>query len=258
MSGNSFDLEIIKARIPAEIASVQVYDVTDSTNTRARHYATFGGAAPSVFIADSQTAGRGRTGKSFYSPTCTGLYLSLLLPRCPQSDFLYMTSVAAVAVRRAIATVTGIETEIKWVNDLYIKDKKVSGILCEAFSVGERSFVIVGVGINISTEGFPEELREVACSLGLPSDKNMRDLLAAECVSELYGVWQNDATEELFAEYRKFSMVLGRSVRYTENGVLRNGTAIDIDEKGRLHVKDVDGTVRILDSGEITLRVNKE
>ena len=244
----------ISALLPTEVAAFRIYGETDSTNTRARVYAAEGGAVPALFIADSQSAGRGRTGKSFYSPRGTGLYASLLLPAKPESA-VYMTTAAAVAVHRAIKSVTEISTDIKWVNDLYLKGKKVAGILCESMFVGERGYVIIGFGINISTSAFPKELSNTATSLGLFGNTPIADLLAAACAEELIAVWKSGLTPSLLFEYKQNSAVLGRNIVYTENGVSHEGIATDIDREGRLSVRLTDGRVVSLSSGEISVRL---
>ena len=240
--------------LPPEIAELRVYEETDSTSTQARRYASDGGTAPALFVADSQTSGRGRTGKTFYSPRGTGLYASLLLPARAQST-VYMTTAAAVAVRRAIERITGISTDIKWVNDLYLNGKKIAGILCESLFVGSVGYVIIGFGVNLSTEEFPDELSDTAASLGLRSDEHLRDSLAAACVDELLDVWKSGLTSSVLDEYKKHSAVLGKEIRYCENQVWREGIAESIDIEGRLGVRLKDGSEAWLSSGEITVRL---
>ena len=242
----------IKDILRGEISAIRVFEEIDSTSSEARRYAADGGAAPALFIADGQTAGRGRTGKSFYSPKSQGLYATLLLSSKAESA-VYMTTAAAVAVRRAVLRVTGIPTDIKWVNDLYLRGKKAAGILCESAFFGGKGYVMIGFGINLSTEEFPADLTHTATSLGLCAD--LRDALAAACTEELLRVWQSGLTAELLEEYRHCSAVLGRPIIYSRNGISREGTATDIDNEGRLLVKRADGSEELLSSGEITVRL---
>ena len=245
--------EWIKAHIPAEAGELFLYGEIDSTNSEARRRAMDGSGA-AVFLADRQSAGRGRMGRSFYSPGGSGIYLSLLLPLDGNpEDILLMTSAAAVAVRRAIFSATGRETGIKWVNDLYYREKKVCGILCEAVRTAERFYVIIGVGINLYTEVFPDELASVAGSLGVCGE-DKRGELAALCISELYKIWNNISDSSFIEEYRRYSTVLGKEITYTENGVTYEGVAESIDERGRLYVRNDRGGVHILASGEISIR----
>lgn len=233
--------------------SVFVFPEIDSTNDEAKRYVLRGGKAPAVFLAETQHAGRGRMGRSFYSPAYTGIYLSLLI--CPkESDAVRITTAASVAVHRAVRSVTGISTRIKWVNDLYVEQKKVCGILAESFVADADRYVIVGVGINLETEDFPKELRGTAGSLH-PDAKNLRNALAARVIREMYELFDGLATENFMDEYRAHSMVLGQAVTYTQNGVTRSGVAEAIDEMGRLQIALEDGTVALLSSGEISLRL---
>ena len=249
-----YDKDFIKAHIPHDAGELFLYGEIDSTNNEARRLALQGSGA-AVFLADKQLSGRGRMGRSFYSPEGTGIYLSMLLPIDRKAEeVLLITSAAAVAVRRAILAATGRETGIKWVNDLYYKERKVCGILCESVQAEERRYIIVGVGINLSTEVFPDEISSVAGSLGvLGEDK--RGELAALCITELYRIWRNISDGSIMEEYRRYSTVLGKEIAYTENGAAYYGVAENIDERGRLYVRDGQGGVHILASGKISLRM---
>ncbi len=234
--------------------SVQVFRLLDSTNTEAKRYTQSGGRVPAVFLAEEQSAGRGRMGKSFYSPPSTGIYLSLLLEAPSRlSDTVFITSASAVAVLRAIEAVTGIQAQIKWVNDLYYKNRKVCGILAESFAHNGVSYMIVGVGVNLYTAEFPKELSEIAGAL-LPRQEGLRNRLAARIIAELYTVYKSDDPSWVMRLYRQHSMVLGKQISFTENGVLFRGIARSVDDYGRLYVHLTDGTEKCLASGEISLR----
>ncbi len=252
----TLDREAILRNLGGAELTLVVEDWVDSTNDAAKRHILSGGSTPAVFLAESQTAGRGRMGRSFYSPAGTGLYLSLAVPaEGALHDAVFLTTAAAVAVWRAIHRVTGIETRIKWVNDLYYMEKKVCGILAESFLLGDARFLILGVGINLSTEQFPEELRDRAGSL-LSSSDGIRNSLAAAVIAELMAVVDGRFDRDALMEtYRACSMVLGREITYTENGVTREGVAREIDESGRLVVERADGERALLTSGEITLRL---
>ena len=236
--------------------AVRIYDTVDSTNTEAKRYALDGGNVPCVFLAETQTAGRGRMGRSFYSPEGVGLYLSLLLSAEREWDPVGVTTAAAVATRRAIETVCTIGTDIKWVNDLYYHNKKVCGILAESFFAGERRSFVIGVGINLYTTDFPEELRDIAGGL-LSEKKGLRSRLAAETARGLWMLIRQPDRTEIMADYRAHSMVLGRQITFSENGITRDGVAESIDENGHLTVRLTDGTRAELASGEISLRLTK-
>lgn len=260
-------MEKKKEGLRAEISGVflgdcpvpfRMYDRIDSTNSEAKRYALGGGEAPMAFIADEQSGGRGRMGRTFYSPANTGIYLSLLLPwQRDWNDAVRLTSAAAVAVHRAILGVTGISTRIKWVNDLYVKDRKVCGILAESFCNGAERYVVIGVGVNLYTEEFPEELKQTAGSLH-PEDPHLRNRLSAAIVAQLCDMVEDPSPEGWLETYRERSICLGRSIIYTENGIAHSAFAEEIDDSGRLWVRCEDGSRVCLSSGEISLRVHNK
>lgn len=233
------------------------YDRIDSTSSQARrHVLEEGGDAPALFVAACQTEGRGRMGRSFYSPEGTGVYLSLLVPvEGSGTHGVTWTCGAAVAVARAIWQLTGIETGIKWVNDLYHRERKVCGILAESFSHGGRSYVILGVGVNLCTAEFPTELRAVAGSL-VAENTEIKEQLTARIAKELYHLVTEESSADWIEAYRARSLVLGRSVRYWVNQQERQGVAVAIEEDGALRIRREDGAEERLFSGEITLRLD--
>ncbi len=254
----SVKYERLDAALIGEGLSVplSVLPLVDSTNTEARRRILSGHTEPFFLLAEEQSAGRGRMGRSFYSPAGTGIYLSLAFaPRSEGGDPLLLTTAAAVAVLRAIQRVTGTVCGIKWVNDLYVRDRKVCGILAESLYLGPTRFVILGVGVNLCTEDFPEELRGIAGSL-LPEGRGLRNDLAAALCGELCALTTDSMPEGFLDAYRAHSLVLGRDVIYWENGERFEGVAESVDERGRLLVRHGDGTERLLGGGEITLRLN--
>ena len=229
---------LIHAKYPE--AYVRVFDTVDSTNTRAKETEDF---SFGIICARSQTAGRGRLGRSFYSPEGTGLYMSLILPITPKEAFEFsLTAAAAVAGARAIERLCGISAGIKWVNDLYINDKKVAGILTE----GQPNRGIVGIGINVSTESFPPELKQ-AGSLGKNADLSE---LAAAVALELFDMVFGKS-RSFMPEYRRRSILLGKEILYLKGGTEHRAKAVDIDAMGRLVVQDALGAETALDSGEV-------
>ena len=161
------------------------YPTIDSTNTQAKRLLKEGEKPPFLVVASEQTAGRGRQGKSFYSPKNTGIYLSLVISEKADEDMVSVTTAASVAVCRAVEKLTDEKPEIKWVNDVYVNGKKVCGILCESVLDGQDSAsVIIGIGVNITTSHFPSEI-ENAGSLCLDVEK---EALVAEITNELFKV----------------------------------------------------------------------
>lgn len=232
---------------------------TGSTNDLAKEAARQG-VKEMAFVASRQTAGRGRKGRSFVSPE-GGLYLSYLFhpTRVTAEEAVTLTTAACVAVADAIEKVCGIATDIKWVNDLYVRGRKVCGILAEAVThpeTGEMA-VILGVGVNLSTrEGdFPPELRDKAGSLyptHCPVDKGK---LTAALLDALSLVEEACVTGSWLGRYRERSLVLGKEVCCFRGEEQIQGLAEGIDEKGGLILRTNDGTTRILRSGEVTLRM---
>ena len=237
------------------------FNTIDSTNKEARRYAAGGGQAPALFLADAQTEGRGRLGRSFFSPRETGIYMTLLLEMTDcMASFAGLTSAVAVAVTDVMDSHLGVCAQIKWVNDVYLYGKKVCGILAESFTYDDRHFVAVGVGINLATEDFPTELKGIAGSLGVSSDRQSRMELAALIGARIWDVFADmRRTDRSFIErYRRRSMVIGEEISFTENGAVREGRAVAIDDDGGLMVETCDGESVTLCSGEITVRVKSD
>lgn len=241
---------------------VVVYKCIDSTNMEAKRRALDGAKEGLIVLAEEQTAGRGRRGRSFLSPTGTGIYMSFLFRPTPEqsSDIVLVTTVASVAVCRAIRNVLHEEPAIKWVNDIYLKEKKVCGILTEAvsdFESGRIDTVVVGIGINYREPqgGFPEEVKDIAGALCTKDDAVPRNCLAAGIINELFTLYENLSDKSYMADYKKWSNVLGKRVRFTSENNWDYGTAEDIDEDGGLIIRMEDGTEQVLRTGEITLRV---
>lgn len=232
-----------------ERVGVYVYDTVTSTNDVARELCSDDGCI--LVVADGQTNGKGRQGKSFFSPHDSGLYFSLAIDTdSPAFDFTGVTCAVAVAVSRAILKVAETETKIKWVNDLYLGDRKVCGILVQAVSENGRiRKLIIGVGINISTIDFPDEIKDIAGSLGKNVDRNV---LTAESVNNILDLIFAKS-EEYIDEYRSKSNVIGREITYIQNGISHTATAVDIDQKGGLIVRNAKETIT-LTSGEISVR----
>ena len=232
------------------------YDSIDSTNTQAKRLLAEGLSGNALVTANEQTAGRGRQGRSFYSPKNTGIYYSYVFhPQKTLADAVFITTAAAVSVIRAIERLSAVKPTIKWVNDVYVEGKKICGILTEAvsdFESGALESVIVGIGINVSTASFPEELRDTAASLGDASITRAQLLNTA--VEELVKVAEDLENPAIMEDYKRHSAVIGKEITFIKNGTTTKAVAVDIDEKGGLVVKTEQGTLT-LSSGEITVRL---
>lgn len=235
--------------------SIFVHSSLDSTNSEARRLAATSVPLPAVIAADTQTAGRGRMGRGFFSPAGTGLYFSLLYESSASpADAVTVTGAAAVAVMHAIRSLTGMQVSIKWVNDLYLGGKKICGILAESIFAGNTPpRFILGIGVNLSTEAFPEELSAIAGSL-MASGVSRADLLA-QILRELNPFLQDPTDRSWLADYRAHSLVIGKRVAWTREGQVEHGIALDIDANGGLSVRSDAGVTQTLRTGEISLRV---
>ncbi|MGN1340385.1 MAG: biotin--[acetyl-CoA-carboxylase] ligase [Oscillospiraceae bacterium] len=232
---------------------VKVYRTVGSTNTEAKAAALQGAPHGSIIAADGQSTGRGRLGKSFYSPEGTGLYMSVILkPNMPLSDCTYITMAAAVALVDSIERVCGITAGIKWVNDIFCRGKKVAGVLTEAisdFESGMAETVIVGAGVNISTADFPEDIAGIAGSLGVFAQ---RSRLCADIAANLLDYTENSSHDALVEKYRAHSLLTGREITFLQNGVMRSGRVAEIDPCGCLVVETPEGR-EVLRSGEVSV-----
>lgn len=234
---------------------IDVKKSTVSTNQDAKMLAISGALEGTVVLADEQTGGRGRLGRMFASPAGTGIYLSIILkPHSSFSDAVLITTAAAVAVADAIESVTGLSPEIKWVNDLYLNNKKICGILTEAvsdFESGTIESVIVGVGINVSiSSALPEGTGAIYTQLPV----GIRNRLASAVIANILTTSENFSSRTYLTSYRRRSLVLGKPIRFFENGIWSDAIAVDIADNGGLVIETEAGR-RTLTSGEITLRL---
>ena len=239
---------------------IYVFSSLDSTNQLAKKMAIDGAPHGTVVLADEQTKGRGRRGRSFYSPKGTGIYLSIILKTDNFADIgLLVTTAASVAVCRALAKIYGVEAKIKWVNDIYLNDRKLCGILTEAitnFETGTIDSIVLGIGLNFKTTDFPEELNQTATSLFSSDEeiKDKRNRLAAAIIDEVLDLCEDLNSEKFISEYKQRSMVIGKDISVYRGNDQFDAKAIDIDSQGGLVVQKQDGTVEVLNSGEITVR----
>lgn len=235
-----------------------------STNDYLREKAAQGKGEGYAVVAGAQTRGKGRTGRSFYSPADTGIYLSLLLrPKdCGPAQAVKFTTMAAVAACEAIEKVSHRSPQIKWVNDIYIDGKKVSGILTEAsvsLENGSLEYVLLGIGINVypPEKGFPQELRETAGSVFQERKSDGKNQLAAGFLNRLMDIYTKEETGEYAQEYRKRSMVLGKRIQILTPEGEKGARALEIDKDCRLLVEYEDGNRELLRAGEIRIRPEK-
>ena len=239
-----------------------VFDVeqTVSTNEDLKILARKGAPHGQVLLAKAQTGGRGRMGRSFFSPGETGLYLSFLLrPDCPASECGKITQTAAVAACRAAQSFCKDPIRIKWVNDLYRKDKKICGILTEGEThpeTGKLVYAVVGAGFNLCPpkEGFPAELQTIAGTVQDIFDPTLRLRLAAAFLNE-WEVLQPLPFSEILEEYREKSLLTGKRVISPTGAFSGTATVLGIDGDGGLILQMEDNSLRTLTWGEVSVRL---
>lgn len=242
---------------------VEVEKQIDSTNTRLKQMVTEGEHRDMVLLAEEQTQGRGRFGRAFFSPYGTGLYMSFLLhPQLQYREGELLTISAAVAVAKAIEKISGEEAQIKWVNDIWMRGRKIAGILTEAstsLESGQLEYAIIGIGINVTepAQGFPEELKDIAHSVFPKAIKkeNLRNQLAGEIINQFMSYYRKIREREFLEEYKKRSFVVGKDISVLRMGQQRNAKALEVDDQCHLKVQYEDGTIEYLSSGEVSIRV---
>lgn len=246
---------------PTERAIV-VVGTTESTNDDARRAAQQGAPAGSCVIADMQTRGRGRLGRSWHSPAGENLYLSLILrPRTSAERLAPLSLALGVAVAKVVdRALLRPRARVKWPNDVYVDSKKVAGILVEASTMGTATTVVAGVGLNVGSEHFPPELARSATSLRLAgADALDRNHIAATLIASLAEAsarFDDDGFAVFHAELEPCDFLRNRAVEIfdVDGRSERSGTAVGIDQHGCLLVRDDGGTVVAVRSGEVRWR----
>lgn len=237
--------------------ALEVFPQLDSTNAYLKRAALAGAVHRSVVIADAQSAGRGRMGRSFQSPQGKGLYLSVLL-RAMGRDVSCVTGMAAVAAARAVERVSGAEVAIKWTNDLVLNGRKLCGILAETQMMGSDTALVLGVGVNVhhAQEDFTGEVAQLATSLAMEGYQTERAVLAAALIEELYQLDEALGGEltTYTQEYRRRCVTLGKEVRLLWTAGQEHAVAEDIDAQFGLIVRLADGTRKTVRTGEVSVR----
>lgn len=249
-------------KIPKE--KIHCYKTIDSTNVKAKQLAVHGNIDIALIVSEEQTNGRGRMGRSFFSPNASGIYMSLLIkPDFDISKSILVTTAASVAVCRAIDSVLHINCQIKWVNDIFLADRKIGGILTEAitdFESGQVEYIVIGIGINYWAPKvpFPQDIHDTAGFLLDKWSPKSRNQLIGEIASELMDLLSPLNSTDFLEEYKSRSLILGHQVifSYMKDGKFfsESGKALDIDCDGSLMVLLEDGNIKTINSGEVTIR----
>lgn len=239
---------------------ITVYKTIESTNSQAKLLAVQNAQHGTTIISEEQTMGRGRFGRSFFSPSDSGIYMSIILrPKLNIENSVLITTAAAVAVCEAIEKFVSYIPKIKWVNDIFIGNKKVCGILTEAvtnFESGMMDSVVLGIGINVKTknEDFPMELQNTAGSILEENNNFIRNQLSAEIINNILEISKNLENKSFMSAYKERSMILGEHILYNKNNNWYEGYALDIDNSGGLIVYTADGKKITLNSGEVSIK----
>jgi len=242
---------------------IHIYDTLDSTNIRAKELAAEDAPHGTVVMAGRQTAGRGRLGRSFFAPE-EGIYMSIIIrPDFDPDKATLITPSAAVAVAEAIEEVCSQKAMIKWVNDVYIEDRKVCGILTEAVtskSTGQIDALILGIGVNTTLKDFPSELLDIAGAVEGDYDRTQ---LAAAIITKALDLSASIEEKTFLPAYRDRSLLTGKTVNVFKGAYKispddeipsRPARVLGIDDDGGLMVIYSDGTRESLTTGEVTIR----
>lgn len=241
---------------------IHYYESIDSTNNQAHFLADSGAPQGTVVIADMQTEGRGRMGRSFHSPAGAGIYLSVILrPQCPAAKLMHLTCAAAVAMCDAVESATGLRPGIKWTNDLVWGTKKLGGILTELSldAKGNAAYAIIGIGINCCQEqaDFPEDIRDIATSLaavtGKPIDRSRVAAAMVEALSAMADALLREKAS-IMEQYRKDCITVGKAVSLVKGEEVRHATATGVDDDGALLVTFPNGHQEVINAGEVSVR----
>jgi len=230
---------------------VKAFEVTGSTNEDAKKWFLEDGRPGDIVIADKQTMGKGRKGHSFCSND-GGLYMTLLLKEEIPAGMI--TCITAVAVRQAILDIMGIDTSIKWVNDVLKDGMKVCGILCESLWSGNGLIgQVCGIGLNLYQEEFPDELKQIAASLkpGTRTVGEKEKIVAAVRKNLMYGLLEQDAAMKI---YKENCITVGQNVMWDRDGLLHYGYAKDINKTGGLIITEMNGKDITIEAGEVSVR----
>ena len=261
IDNNVFSVASIKKYLEND-CDIILLDNTDSTNNYLKALAENGSAEKTVVIAESQSCGKGRMGRSFFSPK-NGLYMSILLrPQFSAEKSLFITTAAAVAVSDAVEEMSSRKTGIKWVNDIFIDDKKVCGILTEAsvdFETGGLYYAVLGIGVNIyhPSDGFPDELKGIAGAVfdKVPQDNEIKQKLTAKIIDNFLNIYYDFENSDFMKKYKQRSCILGKEVFVIKGDHKTKAVAVDIDDSARLVVKYENGEVETLSSGEVSVKL---
>ena len=235
------------------------FSETDSTNTRAKELADQGAPEGTVIVSEKQTDGRGRKGRNWFSPSREGIYVSLILrPGISPDEAPKTTLLTAVAVAEALISLTLLKVSIKWPNDILINGKKIAGILTEIRAeIDAIDYIIVGLGLNVNTPDFPDDIKEKATSILIETGKHFpRVRVIREYLKQYeryYKIFERIGFEPILKRWKELSNIIGRQITVEATGTKHTGQVQDIDRDGVLILKDNAGKYHRIFSGDVRL-----
>ncbi len=242
--------------------SFQYFEELPSTNDLLKTLARQGAPHGTALMADRQTGGHGRLGRSFHSPGGMGVYLSILLrPDCAPTELMHLTCAAAAAMCDSVEASTGLKPGIKWTNDLVWGRRKLGGILTELglSPKGQVDWAVIGIGINCCQQeaDFAPDIRDMAASLSMAAGAGVSRAKVAAAMLE--ALWRMDRElltrkEEILTRYRRSCVTLGQDISILRGDLVYHARALDIDEEGALIVRLPDGALETVNSGEVSVR----
>ncbi len=240
--------------------NITIFDELDSTNNYLKKLGSQGEMTTQLVIAESQTGGRGRMGRSFFSPNGTGIYFSLLLhPKYDIEKSLFLTVMAAVSVAETIMKYNSNDVKIKWVNDIYIDGKKVCGILTEGAINSNKmlDYAVVGIGINASApeNGFPDDIKDIATAI-FPgkTEENIKEKIVADVVNKFLDMYNGNDTD-FTKRYKEYSYLTGKEINIISSETTRPATVIGITDECHLLVKNEKDEIEEISSGDVSVRL---
>ena len=239
------------------------FETIDSTNTEAARQARLGADEGLCILAQQQTAGRGRHGRIWLSEKDSGLYLSIVLrPKIDAKFLALITLMTGVAVSDTLAEI-GLKPDIKWVNDLLVSDKKICGILAETVDTRNGLAVVVGIGVNLTSSNFPDEIAQTATSIKQESGRTIAPHDLAETLTKFFGYFYDilngdDGPQEIIHEWRRRSSYFSdKSVRVVLENETILGTTDGLEPNGAMRIRKDDGTISVVQAGDVEqLRAN--
>lgn len=239
---------------------IEFFETLNSTNIKAKALGELDYPSGTLIVAEAQSAGKGRLGRQFYSPGKQGVYFSILVrPQDFDYDPMLITSMCAAATAEAIEKTAPVKVSIKWVNDLYIKNKKVCGILTEAgLKLEDQSidYIVIGIGINCGKQTFPAELRAIATSIENECDITVnRNRLIAETVKNIENGFKTMHEKAFINVCRARSNIIGKEITVCRGEKQYTATALRIEDNGALKIRDSAGNTEQLQFGEVRIKL---